>query len=36
MEPMVNGGNISYDDGGGNGSESEDEEEKPHIMHQSS
>jgi len=36
MEPMVNGGNMSYEDGGGNGSEPEDEEEKPHVMHQSS
>jgi hypothetical protein len=36
MEPMINGGNMSYEDSGGNGSESEDEEEKPHVPHQSS
>jgi len=36
MEPMMNGGNMSYEDSGGNGSESEDGEEKPHVMHQSS
>ena len=36
MEPMMNGGNMSYEDSGGNGSGSEDEDEKPHVPHQSS
>jgi hypothetical protein len=36
MEPMMNGGNMSYEDSGGNGSESEDAEGKPHVLHQSS
>jgi len=36
MEPMVNGGNFSYEDSGGSDSEPEDVEEKPHVLHQSS
>ena len=36
MEPMVNGGNMSYEDSGDNVSGSEEIEEKPHVLHQSS
>ena len=34
VEPMVNGGNISYEDGGVNGSG--EREESPHVLNQSS
>ncbi|HUW43271.1 MAG TPA: helix-turn-helix domain-containing protein [Thermoplasmata archaeon] len=36
MEPMMNGGNMSYKDSDSNGSGSENKEEKPHVLHQSS
>ncbi len=36
LQPMANGGNISYSDDGGNGSGLEGSDEKPRVLHQSS
>jgi len=36
MEPMMNGGNMSYKDSDGNGSGTEGREEEPDVLHQSS
>ena len=36
VEPMMNGGNLTYEDSGGNGSDEDDIKDRTNLLHQSS